>query len=213
MPRKVNNTWPAKAAGNKRTHASDAEEPSPRTKKLRTDFDQILLESEELESELRKEKEVHASTRSILIRAQCHRDAKVESELRKEKEAHESTKLDLANANHRLSDALVDRGKAYCRGNNYKSAYNGACSERNQLKVDMAGLHQTMDSLEERMAILQTERDELLAKQAEQGPNLEEALTHMRYAVSRVKVRDNLSEGIHTILTFCARKSSILSRH
>jgi len=213
MPRKVNNIWPAKAAGNKRTHESGSEEPSPRTKKLRTDFDQILLESEKLESDLHKEKEAHASTKSDLIRAQRHRDAKLESELRKEKEAHGSTKLDLGNANCRLSNALIDRGKAYRRGDNYKSAYNGACSEKNQLKVDMAGLHQTIDSLEERVEILQTERDELLAKQAEQGPDLEEALTHMKYAVSRVKVRDNLSEGIRTILTFCARKSSTLPRH
>ncbi|OQD72512.1 hypothetical protein PENDEC_c021G02128 [Penicillium decumbens] len=158
MPRKVNNIWPAKAAGNKRTHESGPEERSPRTKKLRTNFDQILLESEKLESELRKEKE-----------------------------AHRSTKLDLGNANCRLSNALIDRGKAYRWGDNYKSAYNGACSERNQLKVDMAGLHQTIDSLEERVEILQTERDELLAKQAEQGPDLEEALTHLNYAVSRVK--------------------------
>jgi hypothetical protein len=55
--------------------------------------------------------------------------------------------------------------------------------------------------LEGDLETMQDEKDAILAKMAEQGSELEEAYTHMKYAMLRVKVRDNLGANICTHYT------------
>jgi chromosome segregation ATPase len=203
--------------------------PNPRTARLQAYFNRLLNQSDELETELSKEKEAYAAKELDLSLLKSEKN-KLESELAKEEAAHAETELcrySLESEKKQLNSQLGKERTAHQVTRNdlsrYKSRTAYLYEERdkvkrshNLLQTEKNKLQNRVEMLEGEISTMQDEKDAILKKMAEQGSELEEAYTHMKYAMLRVKVRDNLGANICTHNTnefpFRLRTSSLLHR-
>jgi chromosome segregation ATPase len=200
---------------------------NPRTTRLQAYFNRLLNQSYELESEFSKEKEAYAAKELDLSLLKSEKN-KLEYELDKEKEARAYKELCMSRLDsekkelksqlgkertaHHLTRNDLSRSKshtasAYKERDKIKKSHDLLRTEKNELQNEV-------EMLEDEISTMQDEKDAILKKMAEQGSELEEAYTHMKYAMLRVKVRDNLGANICTHNTnefpFRLRTSSLL---
>jgi chromosome segregation ATPase len=202
---------------------------NPRTTRLQAYFNRLLNQPYELESEFSKEKEAYASKELDLSLLKSEK-TKLESELDKEEAAHAETErcmFSLESQKKQLNSQLGKERTAHqvtrIDLSRYKSHAAYLYEERdkvkrshNLLQTEKYELQNRVEKLEGEISTMQDEKDAILKKMAEQGSELEEAYTHMKYAILRVKVRDNLGANICTHYTnefaFHLRTSSLLHR-
>jgi hypothetical protein len=188
-----------------------------RTERLHIYFDQLLAESQKLEIEFENEKNAHAAKERDITRLVSEHE-ELQSELNGFKDGYQSAQEALSRlecCNFWLEhDLKIVKGDLDCanlelsRNKVYKRERDNAIEKHDTLTQSYNSLYTRnlqfsgeMDTLKGEVSNLQTEKDTLLKRLAGRDSELEEACTHMKYALLRVKVSDRSSKDIpHSIL-------------